>query len=399
LRPGITIQHARELVRDTGLVRSDVTAFIGIIPRLRWPRGAQSGDFVELPLTSHADLLSNPGRAIFDPVTRRAVKSFFENGGLSCRVIGLCVASQKDLLVDDPFSVLFQPLLERLRGDEDIGILTMPVLAYAPVEFEGMDAKVLAQPVMELFLTHCREMNNRFVIFDTPRDLHELPLRRWVRRFRKKNETVASYGAIYYPWLMAGDEMFPPSGAMAGIFARVEKAHDPFGVHWPPANELVQGVTHPAVPILWKESGTLADANINPILNQPGSGVVVWGARTLSEDPRWIHINSRRIVSFICEQLRRDSEWAVFENQRPELWKILERIVRNRLDMLWEAGLLAGDQPGLEYLVKCDAELNPPEVRDAGQVHVNVVLRPIATAESIVVELRLAQEGSTIGSI
>ena len=90
------------------------------------------------------------------------------------------------------------------------------------------------------------------------------------------------------------------------------------------------------------------------------------------------------------------SELNRFHTMEHKEW---ERIVRNRLDMLWEAGLLAGDQPGLEYLVKCDAELNPPEVRDAGQVNVNVVLRPIATAESIVVELRLAQEGSTVGSI
>src|SRR5690606_40584509 len=53
-------------------------------------------------------------------------------------------------------------------------------------------------------------------------------------------------------------------------------------------------------------------------------------SRTLSRDPRWMHINARRIVSFIAEQLRRDSEWIVFENQRPELYEIVQRRVRSR---------------------------------------------------------------------
>ncbi len=396
MRTGITIQHAKDLSRDTGMARSDITGFISVVPKARWPRGAVQGDYLELPLESYGELLGNRGRLIFDPVSRRAVKSFFENGGVECRLIGLCVDSQEDLLVDDPFSVLFEPLLERLRGEEDIGILAMPFLSYLPVTFNGPDAVVPYEPILDLLLGHCREMNNRFLIIDAPKDLHEVPLRRWVAKFQRKNSKSASFGAIYYPWLMSGDELFPPSGSIAGIFARTEHAHDPFGVRWPPANEVVRGVTHPSIPLTYKESEDYTEAHVNPILNQPTRGVVLWGARTLSTDPRWMHINSRRIVSFIAEQLRRDSEWAVFENQRPELWRILERVVRNRLDQLWEGGLLAGDQPGLEYLVKCDEEVNPPQVRDAGQVHVQVVLRPISTAEAIVVELRLSAGGSVV---
>ena len=234
-------------------------------------------------------------------------------------------------------------------------------------------------------------MNNRFLIIDTPKDLHEDALFDWVKRFRSGVAESASYGAIYYPWLMDGDQLFPPSGSIAGVFARTEKEHAPFGVQWPPANQEIRGVTHPAVSIKWRESDSLTEAHINPILTQPGRGVVVWGARTLSLDPRWMHINARRIVSLISEQLRRDSEWVVFENQRPELWDIVSRTVRGRLDQLWSAGLLTGDQAGLDYVVQCDAELNPLEVRDAGIVNVSVTLRPISTAEFIIVELRLGQ--------
>ena len=141
----------------------------------------------------------------------------------------------------------------------------------------------------------------------------------------------------------------------------------------------------------WAETEDLVNAHINPILTQPTRGVVIWGARTLSRDPRWMHINARRVISFITEQVRQDSEWVVFENLRPELYEILHRQVTNRLDELWGAGLLAGDKAGLEYLVQCDQELNPVEVRDSGQVHVRVTLRPVATAEFVVVDLRLGE--------
>jgi hypothetical protein len=401
LRPGIMIQHARESTRDTGYVRSDVVGFIAVVPAGRWPQDAVRGDYFELPLASYADLLApNAGKAFFDPVTRRAVQAFFDNGGSNCVLFGLCVESEEDLMVTDPYEVCFFALMDRLREQEDIGLLAMPCLGYLPVEIDAKGEPVVrCQPVMELLLKHCKEMNNRFLILDAPRDLHDRLLYRWVTKLREAVAPVASYGALYYPWLNSGDEVIPPSGPVAGSFARIDRDHSPFGVRWPPANIPLRGVTHPNVPLRWNEAGDLTEMGINPIMQQPARGVVVWGARTLSRDPRWLHINSRRIVSYISEQLRRDSEWVVFENQRPELWEILSRMVRSRLDQLWGAGLLAGSQAGSEYLVQCDREMNPPEVVDAGQVHVRVVLRPISTTENIVVELRLGSAGSDVGSI
>ena len=390
MRPGITIQHARARSPDHELVRSDITGFIGIIPKAKWPRGCSKGDFVELPLTSWAELADSPVRKYVDPVTVRAVRSFFINGGELCRLIGLAVEDERDLMTDNPFEVTFHALLDRLRAEEDLGLLAMPVLAYMPITFDRLGRPTVAcQPTIELLLDHCREMNNRFLILDTPQDLHDEALLAWVSQLQERMGKKACYGAVYYPWLMDGDDTFPPSGSIAGVYARTEREHEPFGVKWPPANQVLRGVTHPSVPIRWRESDNLIAAHINPILTQPTRGVVVWGARTLSRDPRWMHVNSRRIVSMIAEQVRRDSEWIVFENQRPELWRIVERTVSNRLDMVWSAGLLTGDRARLDYEVQCDKELNPLEVRNAGQINVRIMLRPISTAEFIVVELRL----------
>jgi phage tail sheath protein FI len=148
-------------------------------------------------------------------------------------------------------------------------------------------------------------------------------------------------------------------------------------------------VTHPMVSLQWREIGILTEHHINPILPQPSRGVVLWGARTLCVEPEWKHITARRIVSFIAEQLRRDNEWVMFESQKTELWEVLRRVVTTRLDSFWSAGLLTGGEAGTDYLVQCNAELNPPAVRDAGIVNIKVRLRPISTQEFIIVDLRL----------
>jgi len=394
VRPGIIVQHATENFRESSIVRSDVLGIIGVVGRDRWPKGLARGDFLEIRLSSAEEMERHPAQKLFDASARRAVRSFFENGGRLCHVFGVLIESEKDLQVPDPFEHLLAPLIDRLRGEEDIALLSMPCLSYLPLAFEGRRAIVTGEPIWELLLKHCHEMNNRFLILDPPRELHDQMLLDWVERFRTKHRSVASFGAIYYPWICDGDEEFPPSGAVAGIYARVENEHQPFGVKWPPANELLRGVTHPSVELRWAEGGELTQGGINPILVQPARGLVVWGARTLSKDPNWIHINSRRIVSFICEQVRRDSEWAVFENQTPELWSTITRIVRGRLDQLWSSGLLTGEVAGQEYLVQCDGQTNPPALRDAGQVNVMIRLRPISTTEFIVVELRLGAEGA-----
>lgn len=390
MRTGILIQHAHQQRGDTDLVRGDVAGFIGVIPRRRWPPGARAGDFLDQQLKSFGEFAYTQVASLVDPVTARAVELFFLNGGEACHVLALCVESERSLVDEADVERTWMSLLDHLRGEENLGLLCMPFLAYVPIAFGSRGDVVVPQTqTLRLLLDHCREMGNRFLVIDAPQDLHERALLGWAEQLRDLAGESASFGALYYPWLMSGDETMPPSGAIAGTFAKLELDHKPFGVKWPPANHPLAGVTHAAVEVRWREADRLLEAHVNPILSQPNRGLVAWGARTLSKDPRWLHINSRRIASVVAEQLRRDSEWVVFEIQRPELWDIIGRTVRGRLDEMWTAGLLTGPQAGLEYEVQCDAELNPPEVRDAGQVNVRVTMRPISTTEFIVVELRL----------
>ena len=397
MRPGILIQHSRLPDRSSELVRGDITGILGFIPQERWPENASAGDFMEIVLRRESELWSHPYRTLLHPAVRRAVKAFFDNGGDTAHLLAVCISGPEDLKAPAGMLSVLEPLLGHLRAEDEVALLIVPEAAYMPCEMQrNGTVSVAAEAIYDALLAHCREMSNRFLIMDAPKGLHGELLVRWVEQFRSRYPENRSFGAIYYPWLLQGDDLFPPSGTIAGLYARVELEHRPFGIVWPPANQTLRAVTHPEVPLDWAEAGALAEAAINPVVTQANRGVVVFGARTLARDPTFQHINSRRITNMVSEQLRRDNEWAVFEINNQNLWAVLQRDVRHRLSQFWSAGLLAGGKDGEEYNVKCDAEINPPAERDAGQVNVQVLLKPIGTTEQIRIDLRIGGEGKAI---
>ncbi len=390
MRPGITVQHASLPQRRLGLVRCDITGLVAAVLRDHWPPGAATGDVIEARFQRSDDLWEDPLQARITPVAARAAASFFENGGEVLQVFGVCLETLDQIAApsveDGPLTHLFQ----RLRTEDDLGLLIAPDAATLPVTGHATgDVRCAGEPLWGHLLEHCRQMSNRFLVLDTPRGLHEERLFRWIRRMSEESPQTRSYGAVYYPWLQHGDECYATSGAMAGIYARLEREHEPFGVAWPPANVPIRGATHTEVDLDWREVASLAEHHVNPIVIQVGRGVVVWGARTLSRDPAFVHINSRRIVSMVSEQLRRDTEWAVFEQNAPPTWQVVERDTGVRLEEFWRAGLIAGDAQNGEYEVKCDAETNPRSERETGRLNVQVRLRPIGTTEHITIDLRL----------
>jgi phage tail sheath protein FI len=376
-----------------------VAGVVGFLPKLRWPSGASTGDFLEIVLRRERDLWEHPDRLLFDAPSRRAVRSFFENGGDTVHLFVVCLDSLDDLTSPAACAPVLSSLVDRLRAEEDIGILLVPGAAYLPSKMSRKGTVTCsAETIYSVLLAHCREMNNRFLMIDAPDSLHGLALERWVADFRERNAAHASYGAIYYPWLMDRDERIPPAAVVAGNMARLEIENRPFGVAWPPANRTLRGATHCEVDLSWDEAGALSEQAINPLLVQPGRGMVAFGARTLSTKENDRYINSRRVLNMVVEQLRRDNDWAVFETNNPHLWDVLERDVGFRLAQFSAGGmLLSGPGSNEDYSVRCDRETNLPQLRDAGQVNVEVRLRPVGTVEHIVVDLRIGEDGSAGG--
>jgi phage tail sheath protein FI len=178
--------------------------------------------------------------------------------------------------------------------------------------------------------------------------------------------------------------MVPPSGHIAGLWSRVDNTR---GVHKAPANEVVLGANGLEFQVTHAEQGELNRTGINCIRAFPGRGIRVWGARTMSSDPEWRYINVRRIFNYVSTSIMQGTNWAVFEPNDQRLWTSLTIAVSSFLNRVWRSGALFGTSPAEAYFVKCDAETNPPEVIEAGQVVCEIGIAPVKPAEFVIFRL------------
>jgi hypothetical protein len=82
--------------------------------------------------------------------------------------------------------------------------------------------------------------------------------------------------------------------------------------------------------------------------------------------------------------IERATQWVVFEPNDHRLWKRVTRTIASFLTLLWRSGALMGVTPEQSFYVKCDAETNPPEVVDAGQLVCEIGLAPVKPAEFVI---------------
>jgi phage tail sheath protein FI len=203
-----------------------------------------------------------------------------------------------------------------------------------------------------------------------------------------------SHAALYYPWIKiadlssptGGSKFVPPSGHVVGIYNRTDGER---GVHKAPANEVVLGATDLELNITKGEQGVLNKLGINCIRSFPGRGIRVWGARTLSSDGSWRYINVRRLFNQVGSSLDTGLQWVVFEPNDHNLWAKVRRDINAFLRVIWRSGALFGVAPEDAFYVKCDEELNPHEIRDLGQLIIEVGMAPVKPAEFVI--LRLSQ--------
>ena len=276
---------------------------------------------------------------------------------------------------------------------EEITMLCAPDLMSAylagALDDTGLRAAQLAM------ISHCENMGDRVAIVDAPPGLTSQQVAKWRKEIAGYD---SKYAALYYPWIEITDRdgkpfMLPPSGHVAGIWARVDSER---GVHKAPANEIVRGALGVESQVTKGEQDLLNPMGVNCIRKFPGRGIRVWGARLLSSDPAWRYINVRRLFNYVEESIREGTQWVVFEPNDPFLWGRVTRDISAFLRTVWRGGALFGTTPEQSFYVKCDAELNPPEVRDQGQLIVEIGLAPVKPAEFVI--FRISQwAGGAVG--
>jgi len=257
--------------------------------------------------------------------------------------------------------------------------------------------------IQQAMLDQCTRLQYRVAVLDTPMSLQPAAALNWLNA-QAYSGVAARFAAVYYPWLQVPDELaiqgpnrtVPPSGHVAGAYAYTDNQ---FGVQKPPANVELQFISDVELTITNQQQGFLNPAGINAIRPFPGRGIRVWGARSLAsplQDPAWIYIHMRRLMSMIEDSVEKASQWVVFQTNNDDLRRMLTHSLNVFLQSIWLAGGLKGTRATDGYFVKCDSTNNPQSSIDAGLLVCQVGVAIAAPMEFLVFEMVRSVAGAQV---
>jgi hypothetical protein len=410
--PGVYLEKEFRAPRRT-FFSTGVPAFLGLMPASSQPEQSRpTPRMISLwsQFEQHIAKLPRNARLAPDWYLAHAIRGFFQNGGHWCYVVILKDGSQESL----------EAGLESISDLNTIDLVCVPDLVKKwelvknwqddkNHDQEREDAFKLQQMVVE----YCDRLGDRFAILDSFYDLKSSgrqpnkPV--WKtdsQAWDQWSKIVGKNGAIYYPWLKVRGSSkdpepiaVPPCGHVAGVYSRTDRTRMTGsipGVHKAPANEILEGVVDLERHLTSADQDYLNSKHVNCIRSFPGRGIRVWGARTLSGHRDWTYINVRRVFLTAVRWINWNMTDIPFEPNNPRLWKRIERELYSYFAEEFRAGALKGRTPGEAFYVKCDAETNPPELRDQGQVVTEIGLAPTIPYEFVVVRLIHGTRGATI---
>ncbi|QLE70506.1 phage tail sheath family protein [Streptomyces rectiverticillatus] len=306
-----------------------------------------------------------------------AVYGFFANGGTSCYVLRLDHAQDLAAQVDgDPVK------RTGLAGLKTVPEVTM--VAVPDLWSKGADAATGAAVISKV-VGHCTTMRNRLALLEPPPGTAPGDVPGFLTKLASPDLPDAEFTTLYYPWVNVpgvdgSPRTVPPSGHIAGIWARTDAER---GVFKAPANQNLRGVL--TLPTLLTEArhGELNAKGVNCLRVFPDRGLLVWGARTRSSSRDWKYLNVRRLVSFLSDSIRQSTTWAVFEPNDDRLWATLRHSTTSFLTDQWRQGALQGRTPDEAFYVICDTTNNTPATIDKGEVHCDIGIAPVRPAEFV----------------
>jgi hypothetical protein len=207
----------------------------------------------------------------------------------------------------------------------------------------------------------------------------------------------SSYAAAYWPWVQMGSstgklEFAPASVVIPGVYAFTDSAAAPW---FAPA-----GLTRGGIPnviqaerkLTRAHRDTLYAANVNPIATFPGSGISVFGQKTLQKKKSALdRVNVRRLLIDLKKFLGDQAKTLVFEQNTIATRNTFLANVNPYLEsVVQRQGLYA-------YRVVMDDSNNTADVIDRNQLVGQIYIQPAKTAEFITLDFVIQPTGATLG--
>jgi len=205
-----------------------------------------------------------------------------------------------------------------------------------------------------------------------------------------------SYAASYWPWLQViepstGQLVWVPASTMiGGVYAYNDAVAEPWfapaGINRGGLSTVVRAETK----LSQTQRDTLYTAKVNPIATFPGTGVVVYGQKTLQTRASALdRVNVRRLLIALKSYISQVALNLVFEqNTAATRNAFLSQVNPYLTSVQQRQGLYA-------FKVVMDDSNNTPDVIDRNELIGNIYLQPTKTAEFIYLNFNITPTGAT----
>lgn len=183
--------------------------------------------------------------------------------------------------------------------------------------------------------------------------------------------TIAYSDNVSYPW-------FAPAGLTRGVVTNATN----FGYVNVEGEFQALGLNHGQRDVLYQNG-------INPLVNFPGQGLVVWGQKTLSPVSSALdRVNVARLVAYLRERFDPLARPFIFEpNDTTTRANVRSVFARFLGDIMQKRGVY-------DFVVVCDETNNTPARIDANELWIDVAIEPVKAAEMIYIPIRLVNTGA-----
>jgi len=209
--------------------------------------------------------------------------------------------------------------------------------------------------------------------------------------------TSTNYAAVYAPWVQVYDQYtdrkvyVAPSAFAAQVAVRSRRTANIWDAPAGLRRGLLNALATKKV-FTDGEMGSIYGANVNPIQQFTGEGIVVWGQKTLQRTASSLdRINVRFLVTYIQQSLGKALRPFVFQGNTEFERENVTALIDNFLsDIKNRNGVY-------DFSVICDTSNNTPTVISNDQMIVDVYIKPTRTAEFIKLNTILTDTGVTFG--
>lgn len=275
-----------------------------------------------------------------------------------------------------PVPLLTEVVITLINGDSDLSNITLedyknamhlldPHEDFGILAITDMHGIEIAKEVLE----YCDTRKNVFPIIegtllDTPESIMQM-----------KKQLPRKAGGLYYPWQLIVDpaskteqtKYIPCCGGIIGNYVQTDRNR---GVAKAPSGttcvmtKAIDLKTNLSVSSRKDEVAMLTKAGINPIINKPKRGIVLWGSDSLSGNP----ISTDRLDMAIEMDCYDNTDWSIFEPASLDLCDQIKASLEDVLRDYFNAGAFKGRDEKSAFFVKCDEDINPSDQLDEGIV-------------------------------